>query len=335
MQSAFYEVSMGRRTLTSIAVLALAAAAIVWLRYRHDLAVARARVGTGSAIAQTPCGPIEYAVRGAGRSVLIVHGAGGGFDQGLALARPLLDRGFQVISPSRFGYLRSPMPAVATVEAQADAYVCLLDALGVSQVAVVGVSAGGPSAMQLCLRHPENCVAMALVVPLAWRPSGMPAPPPPALAALLIDKTLRSDFVFWAMTRLARGSMVESILGTPMADVEAASREEQRRIYGMFDLIQPISQRHRGLRHDSLLARSLRRYELERLALPALVMSVEDDLYGTYAGARYTAGQIRGARFVGLPRGGHMWAGHAAELESTLIGFLDGALREPGLRKEP
>jgi hypothetical protein len=38
-----------------------------------------------------------------------VHGIFGGFDQSLAAARPALGDGFQVIAPSRFGYLCTPL----------------------------------------------------------------------------------------------------------------------------------------------------------------------------------------------------------------------------------
>ena len=98
-------------------------------------------VGTG-------CGPIEFQATGQGVPLLIIHGSGGGHDQGMAWARPLAQDGVRVIAMSRFGYLRTPRPADASPEAQADAHVCLMDALGIQRAAVMGVSAGGPSAMQ-------------------------------------------------------------------------------------------------------------------------------------------------------------------------------------------
>jgi hypothetical protein len=51
------------------------------------------------------------------------------------LANWTIDPEFQVISVSRFGYLRSPMPENATVAMQADAFACLLDSLGIKQAA--------------------------------------------------------------------------------------------------------------------------------------------------------------------------------------------------------
>jgi pimeloyl-ACP methyl ester carboxylesterase len=59
-----------------------------------------------------------------------------------------------VIAMSRFGHLRTPMPADASALAQAEAHVCLLDALGIPRAAVMGGSAGAPSALQMAIRHP-------------------------------------------------------------------------------------------------------------------------------------------------------------------------------------
>ena len=96
---------------------------------------------------------------------LAIHGAGGGFDQSLDLAHDFLGSGFRVVAPSRFGYLRTPLPADASPMAQADAHACLLDALNLQKVVVIGGSMGAPSAMQLCIRHPERCSALILLFP--------------------------------------------------------------------------------------------------------------------------------------------------------------------------
>jgi hypothetical protein len=53
-----------------------------------------------------------------------------------------------------------------------------------------------------------------------------------------------------------------------------------------------------------------------------LTISFADDLYGTYEGARYTAEQIRGARFIGYPSGGHMAVGHQQDVLNEIARFL-------------
>jgi pimeloyl-ACP methyl ester carboxylesterase len=292
--------------------------------YQRDIRQARDLVSSRSRIAATPCGPIEYAVAGDGPPVLVVHGAGGGFDQGLDLGASLVERGFRVIAMSRFGYLRTPLPADASPAAQADAHACLLDALGIGRVAVAGVSAGAPSSMQFALRHPGRITALVLLVPATYVPrpgNAAPVHTPPG-AQFLSDTAMRSDFLFWAASKLARRTVIRAILRTPPAAVDSASPEEQAGVQQVLDRILPISRRRLGLLNEAAVIPSLPRYELERIDVPTLTISVADDLYGTYDGARYTAEHIRGARFIGYPSGGHLWVGHQQDVSREIAQFL-------------
>lgn len=320
-----------RRNILMLAVLAAGVAtAIVHIGYRRDLREAYARVGKGSEIADTACGPIEYALAGGGRNgepVLSIHGAGGGFDQGLAFARPLAEDGHRVIAPSRFGYLRTPLPADASPAAQADAHACLLDALQVRRAVVIGGSAGAPSAMQLCLRHPQRCAALVLLVPLAHAPRDGAAPAPATdvspSTADIIDFVLGSDFVFWVARHLARDTLLRTMLATPPLELRRADADERARVRQVLREVAPIRLRAAGLRNDAAIAAALPRYALERIAAPTLVIGVEDDLFGTWRNARYTAEHIPGARFVGYPSGGHLWVGRQRAVWSEVAGFID------------
>jgi 2-hydroxy-6-oxonona-2,4-dienedioate hydrolase len=289
--------------------------------YHGDIQHARKRVSKGSRIARTPCGPIEYAVHGDGPPVLVVHGAGGGFDQGLDFGTPLVESGFRVIAMSRFGYLRTPLP-----EAQADAHARLLDALGLQSAAVVGGSAGAPSSLQFALRYPGRITALVLLVPAIYvpRPGGAPPVYQPPGMQLLLDTVLQSDFLFWAVCKLARDTVIRTILATPPMEVRNAAADEQARVQQVLDHILPISQRRLGLLNETAVIPSLQRYELERINVPTLTISCANDLFGTYDGARYTAEHIRGARFVGYPNGGHLWVGHQQEATHEIARFLKG-----------
>jgi pimeloyl-ACP methyl ester carboxylesterase len=296
---------------------------LVSASYGRDISKARSRIAAGSQIAQTACGPIEYAEAGSGPTVLVVHGAGGGYDQGLDLGFDLAKNGFHVIAVSRFGYLRTPLPADGSAAAQADAHACLLDALNVRTVAVFGASAGAPSTMQFALRHPERTRAMVLVVPAAFvpRPGGAPSVKPVKMNFLL-NAAFGSDFLFWAATKVARPTLIRSILGTPTSDVEAASPEERVRVEMVLDHILPISPRRDGLVNDAAVISSLPRYDLEKISVPTLAISVENDGYGTYDGARYTAANVQGAKFIGYPTGGHILVGHSREMLAEIAAFL-------------
>lgn len=224
---------------------------------------------------------------------------------------------------SRFGYLRTPLPAVASAAAQADAHACLLDALRIRRAAIVGVSAGAPSSIQFALRHPQRTTALVLLVPATYAPRPGNAPPlkTPAGTQFLFDTALRSDFVMWAASRVARRTVTRAILATP-PEVVAASPGEQARAAQMLELILPVSPRRKGLLNDARVTSSLSRYRLEQVAAPTLAISAADDLFGTFDGARYSAEHIPDARFIGYRSGGHLWIGHHERGVAEIAGFL-------------
>ena len=325
-RAAYRQRMQGTKDKLGLGVLAVATASAVasYGFYRRALAAARARLAGASELVPTACGPIEYTAVGTGSPILIVHGAGGGFDQGLAIGAPLAAHGHRVIAMSRFGYLRTPLPADASAAAQADAHASLLDALGLERAAVVGVSAGAPSALQLAVRHPERVSALVLMVPAAFVPRAGGAEPvrtPPGTLQLF-DTALRSDFLFLALQRVARSLMVRGVLGTPPELVSRATPLEQQRVAAMLEQILPVSERRVGLLNDANVTMHLERYPLERITAPTLAISAADCLYGTYDAARYSAEQIPGARFIGYPDGGHVLVGRNAAATSAIAEFL-------------
>ena len=307
--------------------VAVAAVFAVYLAYRRDIGSAYERIDAISLIARTRCGPIEYATAGEGDPVLVVHGASGGIDQGMDAAKGLTASGFRVVAMSRFGYLRTPLPADGSPEAQADAHACLLDALGIGRAAVIGASAGAPSSMQFALRHPDRCSALVLLVPAAFvpRPGGAPLTTPPAGAEFLFGTALRSDFLYWAWTRLASRTLVGAILATPPEVLEKADADERARALQLLEHTLPVSARREGMLNDVRTVLSLPRYEIESIRVPTLVIAVADDRFGIWKAARYTAEHIPGARFVGYPTGGHVWIGHHEEMLGEVAAFLKSA----------
>jgi len=305
--------------------LALAAAVLaVWWRFDTDIDQARERADRGSVLVETRCGPIEYEEAGAGVPLLVVHGSGGGHDQGMAFAGRLARQGVWVIAVSRFGYLRTPMRADASAAAQADAHVCLLDVLGIRQAAVLGGSAGAPSALQMAIRHPNRISALILLAPLAYKPppqAGSTPPLSPWVETTMLS-VIASDVLFWAALYVARDQMIEVVLATPPELLAAASPTEQTRINALLDNILPVSARAAGLRSDSAVGRQLAPAPLEAIRAPTLIISARDDGYGTYASAEYTASQIAGSRFVGFDQGGHTWVGHDDDVMAEILNLL-------------
>ena len=207
---------------TIAALGSAAAASFFYGTYRRDMKARTSELAAGSRIALTDAGPIEYGRKGSGSPVLVSHGAGGGYDQGLFLGRELFGPGFDVIAPSRFGYLSTPVPNFASPADQADAHAALLDALGIPEAIVVGVSAGAPSAIEMALRHPARVSALILAVPRAYAPDAELSDAP--LRRERIFKAVRTggDFAFWCAIRMARFSMLQFLGVPPAVDAEAS-----------------------------------------------------------------------------------------------------------------
>lgn len=93
----------------------------------------------------------------------VVHGSGGGFDQGELIARALFGDSFHWIAPSRFGYLHSTFVPGATFVDQAHGYRHLLDPLGIERVAVAALSHDGPSALLLAALYPDRVSSLVLI----------------------------------------------------------------------------------------------------------------------------------------------------------------------------
>lgn len=313
--------------ICGLLLLALAGLAL-WLAaaFKDELAEQRLRVTQGSRLVATPCGPVEVAEAGQGPPLLVVHGSGGGFDQGLALGADYAARGWRVIAPSRFGYLRTPWPAVAAApigEMQADHLACLLDAMGIGEAVVMGVSAGAIAATEFAVRHPQRLRALVLMVPAGYRPE--PEPVLPVWSQTLLESVIAADFPFWLASRFAPDLVRRFVLATPPAEYAAASAAEQRRADRTMREIQPISARRQGLLHDTVATQRVPRPRFEAIRAPSLVISARDDGFGTFAAASYAAEKIPGARFLAFDRGGHLLLGHQAEVVEAVEDLRRGA----------
>jgi 2-hydroxy-6-oxonona-2,4-dienedioate hydrolase len=309
-----------------VSVAAVVVVATVALAFQRDMEAARAATLGRSQVVDSPWGPIEYADVGSGPPVLMIHGSGGGFDQGLAFSAPLARGGVRIIAPSRFGYLRSAMPEGATVEMQADALDWLMGELAIERAVIIGGSAGALSATQLALRHPERCRGLVLVVPALYAPDRLPGAnaAPDDGTQRVINAVLGSDLLFWAGMRAAPDFMTRMVLATEPATVKAASESERQRARSVMFHILPISARKQGLLMDSATAGTPPSWPVERIGCPALAVGARGDLYETDKAAVDVARRIPDARLVIYPDGGHLWIGHDAELWRTVGTLVNG-----------
>jgi 2-hydroxy-6-oxonona-2,4-dienedioate hydrolase len=302
------------------AVGSVAALGGAYLSYRNDLKERTHDLDMARKIAKTKHGPIEYAREGKGPSALVIHGAGGGFDQGLYLANEMLGEGYDVIAPSRFGYLGTAMPEDSSHAAQADAHAALLDALKVPEVIVMGVSAGATSAIELAIRHPSRVRALILVVPRAFDPEHqVGVEETPQNTAIINMFKGSADFAYWLSSHVARKPLVRFFGVAPELEANAP-REEREKINTLIHDMLPLSARVEGIQNDT--AANVTESNLGDIHAPTLVISAEDDLYHTLPGARYTAAHIPGAELKVFETGGHLLVSRGTDTRHAITDFL-------------
>ena len=323
---------MNARALLGLAALSGAAIAIYATRrmFRHDMADIEAELEQGSRLVELDCGLIEYGREGVGEPVLLLHGAGGGYDQGLFVGRELFGSSHDVIAPSRFGYLRSGLPENPQPHLQADACAALLDHLKVPSAVVLGISAGAPSAIELALRHPERVRALILVVPRAWAPGvEVSAERIDANKPIFRMVMKGQDFAWWSACKLAGRRMLR-FLGVPDAVYDGADPLEHDRLLGIARSVLPPSRRVRGIIADS--DARIAPWPLGRIAAPTLVVSAKDDLFNTLPAARWTAEHVPDAELMVLESGGHLLCGQGDAVRAQVSDFLQRRLAGAGKR---
>jgi len=322
-------VSRGRPGAFSVAGIAAAILVVLMglaLTIARTEAMQRAEALAGqSELARTSLGALEYAIRGEGPPVLVIHGAGGGFDQGLLLADAVGGPGRRWISVSRFGYLRSPLPEDASTAAQADALADLLTGLGIERVDVLAMSGGAPPALQLAARHPERVGAMVLLSPAPFTPFGGDVEGRPVPAALY-TAIAGSDVGFWVMKWLAPGMLRSAFDARP--ELLEAAPEDTDFVDRLVDGFQPASGRLAGLRNEISAVDPQAEYSLEAIRAPVLVVHAADDRLNPVAISETIAGRISGAEFIRYNAGGHLLLGHHDDLREAIPEFLTGAAGE-------
>jgi pimeloyl-ACP methyl ester carboxylesterase len=300
-----------------LAVTVVVVAVLVYARFRRDMRAASGRVANGGHIIETECGLIEYGTAGDGPPVLVIHGAGGGYDQGLLIGSQMFGKDYGLIAPSRFGYLNSPIPEDSSLAAQADAYACLLDALDIDRVIVVAFSAGGPSGLHFARRYPERTTTLIMRSAISYID---PSSAEDRKREASINRVIGSDFVYWLGTTVAR-SFVLDLLGVSREVQAGLSPTEMAQADQVLEAMLPMSQRLDGILLDQ--GRELPKDSpLGLIKAPTLVIHARDDSLIDYSNGQHTAGKITGAEFVTFGDGGHFLLGHYEEIKAKIMTFL-------------
>ncbi len=120
-------------------------------------------------------GAVEFETRGAGESVLCIHGAIVADSFVPLMNEPAL-ADYELIRYRRRGYGRSDPPAgEPTIEEQARDAGDLLSSLGVARAHIVAHSGGGPIAIQYALDAPDSVHSLVLLEPALQNAEGAAA----------------------------------------------------------------------------------------------------------------------------------------------------------------
>jgi pimeloyl-ACP methyl ester carboxylesterase len=297
--------------LAGLAIGAAIPAYGIHRRYRRDMNDARARLtAVDRHVISTRWGVVEYAERGYGDPVLVVHGIFHNCVGGLLSVRDYSGRRF--IAPSRFGYLGSSMPPDATPAHQADALAGLLDALDIGQVDVICESAGATSALQLALRHPERVKHLAVLV------GNLPGSPT-AVVQPSLAKLLNRQLPLWVLRTFAPSMMLRLVAGLPKGF--AMTSEDARFVTEFIDSLFPVSPE--GVDFDAFVSNAaVNDYNLEGISVPTLIVHTKDDQLASHDASQRAAERIPGARFVSLESGGHLMIGQTKIVRDELVTFF-------------
>lgn len=280
-------------------------------------------------------GPVECVVAGEGPAILAVHGGIGGYDQGLRVCAAALGGGrHTVVAISRPGYLGTPLSSGATPDAQADLFADVLDALGIPEVTVLAISAGGPSAVQFVVRHRTRCRALILIsactgrlavrLPLRVRALRTLARWP-GLVAFLLRRAARDP------ERLAR-----LLIDDPNACAAIRDDPDARGllIELLRDILGQLAPRMRGTEHDLRLLAEISDYPLEKIAVPVLALHGTADQIVSFSHAEAVAARVPGADVVAIDGGEHVCLFTHRDLVRTHVrDFLATHAAEPRLRR--
>lgn len=294
-----------KKSLLAFGAIAAAASLATFVtvrKYRRWQEEEIERLEAGSHVVQTALGPIEYSVLGEGPAVLVIHGSPGGYDQGMLVAKLLDDSRFSYICMSRPGYLRTPLTTGKTSEEQANMYAALLDALGIQRAAVVGISGGGPSALQFGLRHADRCNGLIMLSAVAKHYSedevNQLLPPVRRLLKMMSDRLLLFNPFVFVLLKLSE------------AFPQVVSPD-------FFHSLAMSNLRLAGYDNDMARFDEITSYPLERINVPTLVLHGTADTDLPIAHAELVAAKVPGARFIRAEGGGHMFFGTHAHGEMS------------------
>ncbi|SNS15773.1 poly(3-hydroxyalkanoate) depolymerase [Geodermatophilus pulveris] len=268
---------------------------------------------------------LRTSVRGTGRPLLLVTGLGASLELAEPFERELAARGRRVVSFDAPGIGGStPYRRPRRMPGLARTVTALLDALGLDEVDVFGVSLGGVVAQQLAHQAPGRVRRLVLAA-TAPGMGGMPGAPS-ALLALATPRRYRDPEHYLQIAGRIYGGM--------------ARTDPRRLLRSTLGRVRPPSAIGYAGQLYAVTGWSSMPW-LHTVRQPALVLAGDDDPIVPLVNGRILAWRIPDARLHVVRGGGHLFIlERPAEIADLVTAFLDrdaarsGASRWRGVRRD-
>ncbi|MCE7984402.1 MAG: alpha/beta hydrolase [Caldilinea sp. CFX5] len=272
----------------------------------------------------TTRGPVQYDLYGTqGPVILSIHAGLGGADQGRLFARWLQGEGFRILSPSRPGYLGTPLTSGRTLAEQADLLAALLDQLQIDRVGVVAASAGSPVAYAFAARYPQRVWALVSI-------SGVSRPAPQtSLRSSSVMQTVFMNSIGQKLVKLVAAVAPQAVVAGTLdetsyfTDEQKAERvayimttaDKRAFFQAMFTTTFPYSERTPGTDNDAAQTQTLPLLAFAKITAPTLIIHGAEDADVPFADGVYAYEQIPGAQRYWMAHEDHLgfWLSPAAE----------------------
>lgn len=283
----------------------------------------RFKMGHQHHFVHTARGPIEYTRSGEGEVCLLIHGGHSNCFEVFG-TEEIQAAKMSALIPSRPGYGNTPAQTGKTASDAAEALISLLDALSISRVSLVAISAGGPTALYLAAMYPQriNKLVLESAVSRKW------LQPDDALyrtAKIIFNSA--SQGMTWQMLRtLWRLSpntvlkqMIPSFSTLPTDDVLSLLSTEDRAAFSMM-----LQRQGSGSGFMLDLEHDIARETLQKIEVPTLIVHSKTDNSVGFEHAEYAGANIAKSELLEAHTWGHLiWLGAGNdEVKTKVAEFL-------------
>jgi pimeloyl-ACP methyl ester carboxylesterase len=268
---------------------------------------------------------IEYSIIGEGKPILILHGGHSNCNEEFGYAE-LIKAGYSLITPSRPGYGRTSPKLGSSLEEASKAYGILLDHLGLENLHVIAISAGGPSGIHFAAAYPERVKSLGLqsAVTKEWL-----TPRDKEYRAAHILFRPKTEKYVWKMIGFMSNLFPEFIFKQMVSSFSHLKGKEISRHISKSDIesFKKMNNRQRsgsGFIIDIKQTNEINKQHLEAIRCPVLILHSKNDSAVSVEHAKHAAKYISHANLELLDSWGHLiWIGKGSEeMNKKLINFL-------------